>query len=111
MIQERQKEKPKAEQVDSLTEAAKQAGVSRRTAATQVQKAKAPEKAKVKTTKPVPIDKKPLNAKLAVDMLEVMRKRMTVTPLDTWKLTEQRALYVRARDIANRLEKLPKVKQ
>jgi len=116
MLEEQQKDLPKAEQIDTLQVAAEKAGVSRRTAATSKAKAKAPKKLSVAQT--VEKEKKyiPLRPAGVLSQLENIKTTVNHETLQTiggvtegrnylndWQLDEIRKCYETAWDISNTL--------
>jgi hypothetical protein len=104
MLEERQKDIPKAEQIDTLQTAADKTGVSRRTAATAkkeaVTKAKAPEKVKGKPAEPKYVPLRPANAASItknvyttmahVENMEKGGKKIEQMYLENWTIEEVR---------------------
>lgn len=105
MIEEAQKDKEKDEKVDSLATAARQAGVSRRTAAD----AKAKITKKPKVVKP-PAPPSPAITLAGLDsILERFKKNGGVKYLQSWKVTDLKEAHKRASAIVGVLELLPGV--
>lgn len=105
MLEEQQKDKPKAEQIDTLQVAADKSGVSRRTAATakqevkaEAEKAKKPAAAKEKPAEKPYVPLKPINVKTFLGNIgktlshqatvEVGGVKQTQPELDKWTVEE-----------------------
>jgi hypothetical protein len=117
MLEERQKDLPKTEQIDTLQTAADKTGVSRRTAATAKKdattKAKAPAIAKAKAEpkynplRPAnaeSITKNVYNTMAYEETLEKGGKKVTQMYLDNWTIEEVRAVEQACRAIVTLVE-------
>jgi len=101
MLSERQKHLPKEERTDTTADAARMAGVSRRTAATAKKAATTKEPAKKSTT---PQEPRPVNV---IQQLEAARKTLRKKKaVDKWTTPQLREAYVRAKDIVDIMTKL-----
>lgn len=105
MLSERQKDLPKEKRRDTLADAARMAGVSRRTAASAKKEARRGVKPAAKR------NASPASPRAIIGQMSKIRDALRLKrDLQRWTTPELREVYARAKDVCQRIEELDKAR-